>query len=226
MDGTGVRQRIRVESAAGLAHVIEFEIPFRLPRLNRLARHPCGETLIEPNIVPPFHGNQVAEPLVSHLMSDHRCDLLFHIDGALLVVDQENDFAKRDTAGIFHRARGKIRQADQIEFPVGILDAEIFVVVTENVLRRFQRELPHLLFSGRAVDPDRYTVSLAFDVLEVAHDQGRQVRRHFGCGGEAHRVLVARSRRIGNNLLVRDCDFPFVGNRGDVERGLVRGFVE
>src|ERR1700674_3815103 len=167
MDGTRVRQRIRVESSPRPADVVQIEIPFWLPRLDGLTRHPCCETFVQPNVVPPFHGDKIAKPLVSHLMGNYGGNGFLQIDRALLLVDQENDFTKGDTTRILHSARGKIRQTYEIKFSVGIFNIEIFVVVAEDVLRRFQGKLPHLLLTGSAVDADRNAVGFALDVFEV-----------------------------------------------------------
>ena len=57
-----------------IQHAVQIEcfvlrkIPFRLPCRNRLRFHPGGKALVQPQIVPPFHGDHIAEPLVRHLV--------------------------------------------------------------------------------------------------------------------------------------------------------------
>ena len=112
---------------------------------------------------------------MGHFMRDDRSDSLFQVHRTLFLVDLQKHFAKGDAAGVLHCARGKIGQADQIEFAVGILDAEIFVVIAQNVFRGFQSKLPHFFFAGGAVDADGNAIGFALDVFEVAHDQGGQI---------------------------------------------------
>ncbi len=54
------------------------EPPFGMEAVDRLDRHPFGERLVEPEVVPPGHGHEVAEPLMRRLVRDHAV-------GALLV---------------------------------------------------------------------------------------------------------------------------------------------
>ena len=159
-------------------------------------------------------------------MRGDRGDGLLQIDRSLLLVNQQNHFAERDAADVLHRSRGEIRQADQVQLSVGILDPEIFVVVADDVFRRLEREFAHLFLARRAVDADRNAVDRAFDVFEVAHDQRRQIRRHLRRGRELHSVLVARSGRVGHDFVVGDRDLSFVGDGGDVERRFVVGLVK
>src|SRR5208283_905214 len=79
---------------------------------------------------------------------------------------------------------------------------------------------------GRRINPNRNAISFAFDVFEMSYDQGGQIGRHFGRGGETHGVFVAGAGCVGRNFLVRDRHHAFVGNGGDVERRFVIGLVK
>ena len=56
-----------------------------------------GKGLVEPEIIPPRHGNKVAKPLMGQLMANHCGHPLLVVGGALLGVEQEICFtvAKR-----------------------------------------------------------------------------------------------------------------------------------
>ena len=43
----------------------------------RLVFHPGGEALVQPQIVPPGHGDEITEPLVSHFVRYRDEDVLF-----------------------------------------------------------------------------------------------------------------------------------------------------
>ena len=45
--------------------------PARVELVADARLHPRGEALVEPQVVPPVHGHQVAEPLVGELVDDH-----------------------------------------------------------------------------------------------------------------------------------------------------------
>src|SRR2546422_6427376 len=51
-------------------------VPIRVEALRGLGRHPRGEPLVQPQVVPPRHRDQVAEPLVRDLVRDDAVDLL------------------------------------------------------------------------------------------------------------------------------------------------------
>src|SRR5215475_4673875 len=49
------------------AVAVEPGLPVRMKRLGRLRLHPRCETFVEPDVVPPRHGDEIAEPLVGYL---------------------------------------------------------------------------------------------------------------------------------------------------------------
>ena len=104
------------------------------------------------------------------LVRGNGSNVLLDIDRALFLVSQQVGFAKGDTTNILHGTRREIRQADQVQLPVGILDPEILIVVADDILSRIESELPHFLLSRCAVDANRDAVRRAFDIVEVAHD--------------------------------------------------------
>jgi len=74
---------------------------------------PLGERLVQPEVVPPAHGDQVAEPHVRHLVQDRV--------GALLVLEvgdlRPEDVVRlgvRDTAEVLHRARVEVRHPELV----------------------------------------------------------------------------------------------------------------
>jgi hypothetical protein len=88
--------------------------------------HPGGEGLVEPEVVPPAHRDQVAEPHVRQLVrDDHLRPEAMPLAGAAgLGVQQEQALPERDQAGVLHGARGEVRHPHQVEFVVGVGRAE------------------------------------------------------------------------------------------------------
>ncbi len=62
--------RIVVEGVVEGLGVVLGEVPLGMPLGDGLVLHPGGEALVEPEVVPPLHGDHVAEPLVGHLVRD------------------------------------------------------------------------------------------------------------------------------------------------------------
>ena len=71
-DGARGRLCIQVERAVEPRGFVLVDVPLRMHRRHRLGFHPGGKAFVEPEIVPPLHGHQVAEPLVRHLVRDDR----------------------------------------------------------------------------------------------------------------------------------------------------------
>eukprot|EP01051_Picozoa_sp_SAG22_P007488 SAG22_NODE_529_length_9428_cov_2.691178_5_plen_154_part_00 len=89
LDRVARRQRVEPERR-GL--VVRRELlphaPVREERVGGVGLHPGREALVEPEIVPPFHRDQVAEPLVGQLVRHDRADPLLLARRGLVGVDQ------------------------------------------------------------------------------------------------------------------------------------------
>ncbi len=69
---------------------------------------PAGEAFVQPQVIPPGHGDEISKPLVREFVSDHRADALFLLIGRLLGITEQLDFAVRDEAPVFHGTGGKL----------------------------------------------------------------------------------------------------------------------
>src|SRR5262249_20069065 len=91
--------------------------------------HPGGKALIEPEIVPPGHGDEVARPLMGRLVGN---DLEHGLAGPLrgiLRVEEETVVEVSDAAPILHRAGVEVGNRDEVELGQWIGSAEIVVVI-------------------------------------------------------------------------------------------------
>ncbi len=126
--------------------------PVRLPCCDRMRCHPGGEAFVQPDVVPPCGGDQVAEPLVRHFVRDDVGHSLLRADGRGLVVDQQRGLAIDDGAPVLHGAGLEVRHGDVVELGQRILNSVIAVVVVQEGLRGVQREVRHVLFAGHGAD--------------------------------------------------------------------------
>ncbi len=110
------------------------DVPLGMPFGDGLVLHPGGEALVEPEVVPPLHGDHVAEPLVRHLVGDDCGDVLLGGDGGGLGVDEEVGLAVGDAAEVLHGAGFEVGEGDHVELGHGVLNAEVGVVVVQDVL--------------------------------------------------------------------------------------------
>ncbi len=69
-DGAGGADGVVVEGVVEVAGDVLGEVPLGVPVVGGLVLHPGGEAFVEPEVIPPLHGDHVAEPLVRHLVGD------------------------------------------------------------------------------------------------------------------------------------------------------------
>ena len=113
-DGVGGGLRVEVHgSVEGRGVILRVE-PLGVPLGDGLVLHPGGEALVEPEVVPPLHGDHVAEPLVRHLVGDDGGDALLGVDAGVLI-DEEVGLAIGDAAEVLHGAGLEVGQADEVE---------------------------------------------------------------------------------------------------------------
>ena len=123
-----------------------------------LVLHPGGKALVEPDVVPPLHGDQVAEPLVGHLVGDDQGDFFLGVDGGCFGIDQQIGLAIGDGAEVFHGAGLEVGQGDEVELLERVGNAEVVVVVVQHVLGDIEAVGREGDLVGRGADADGYAV--------------------------------------------------------------------
>ena len=172
--------------------------------------HELGEGLVEPQVVPPLHGDQVAEPHVRQLVQD-RVGASLHL--SLGGTCAENvGVTEGDAAGVLHGARVVLGHENLVVLGEGVGDA----VGALEELEALTGDLDDLVGiqvlddRGAGVDAqvDRAAVGggqRGRGALVGAGDDRGDVRRHDLGGREAVRpglalFLGGRGRRVGEDL--------------------------
>ena len=161
---------------------------------------PLGERLVEPEVVPPPHRHQVAEPHVRHLVEDHLGAEL--VEGAVLAAAREVLVAERDAPGVLHRAHVVLRHEqlvvlaervgvaegllEELEALLGDLDQLVGVEVLDQRLAAVEAERDVAVLAGVGV----------LHLVVLAGDQGGDVGRHRLGGLEAPQAPCAPSPPI------------------------------
>jgi hypothetical protein len=104
-DRDRMRRAQTVETKHGLHFAqlqIVHDLPLRVERLERLVRHVRSEAFVEPQIVPPAHRDQIAEPLMGQLVRHHRTDGVQVQRSTYLRLVQQQRFPVRDQTPVFH----------------------------------------------------------------------------------------------------------------------------
>ena len=214
------RERGRARDAEGCP-----ALPLGLPRVDRENLHEGGERLVEPDAVPPGHGDEVTEPHVHVLVGDHVGHALeLAVRGGALV-DQERGLAEGDRAEVLHRSGGEIRDRQEVELVARVRQAVVALeeaqrgdrdLVTEGGEPPLARHAPDA--HGRRPHRDRVRR------LQLADDEGHEIGRHLHRVRERHGLAPA-----GDPLAldggVRHRGELRVDHEGDREHGLELGLV-
>ena len=94
-DGAGGGLRVEVQRAVHVRGHGLVDVPLRMHGGDGLVLHPGGKAFVEPDVVPPLHGDQVAEPLVGHLVSDDQGHFFLGVDGGCFGIDAAGRFRDR-----------------------------------------------------------------------------------------------------------------------------------
>ena len=114
-DGMGIGQSVAAHRAGGGgSDKILPDLPFWIGSVGGFEVHECREALVQPEVVPPSHSNQISEPHMSNLMGDHVSYRLSRADARVLVYMQEN-FSVGYRPPVFHCAVGKFRDGYVVE---------------------------------------------------------------------------------------------------------------
>ena len=211
-----------VSSAAFRLHA-----PLGLPGGEWLVGRPGGKAFIQPEVVPPLHGDQVAEPLVREFVRDDRGHRLAHANRGRGFVDEQHALAEGDGAGILHGSGGEVGHADDVELAERISDPEVVVEELHLMFGGGQGERGEALLVGGGAHADGDAVAGAAPAHEVADEQRHEIGGHLLRGGEGHGVFAGLGAgRVRNRRAVRDGRVGGVDHERDVERGFLGRLVE
>src|SRR5437764_3513994 len=161
------------------------DFPLRVEMRRAFAAHPRREPFVEPEIIPPGHGHQIAKPLVRHFVREYLVDNLFRFRRRVFRIKQKRRLVISDSAPVFHRAAETTRQSDLVEFRQWIRHAEIIVVVSKNLRCYFERVAAEFCFALRCDHTNLRGSTSRFDEIKLARDEDIQITRHRRRGGEA-----------------------------------------
>ncbi len=198
-------------------------------------RHVGRERLVQPQVVPPAHGDQVAEPHVGHLVQD-RLGAALH-DGVGDARAEDVVLQEGDRPGVLHRARVELRHEQLVVLAEGVADAEDPVEEVEALLGDLDdvAGVEVLGQRGPAEDAEGDAVVLVAHHGVRPGDQGRDVGRHDRRGREvpalggleravAAAVLLQLLHGVGGGV---GDDLPVGGHeRRELEGRLEVGLVE
>ena len=151
--------------------------------LHREVGHVGGERLVEPEVVPPLHRDEVAEPHMRHLV-EHHFGAVEPLNFGRRVAE-DHPLRVGDAAHILHRAHVELGHEDLVVLPEGVAKVEEVGVETEPLAGDLEKlvGVEVLLQRGAAEDAQR-------GVLPAV------VEAHVGPGGEREQVGAEARRRL------------------------------
>ncbi len=230
MDRTPGHQRIGVHRAEPFGQRAGPDVEIGPPFVADPEAHPVGEAFVQPDVVPPGRGDEIAEPLVCQLVRHNHAEGALLPGGGLFVHDQDRIVIEIGP-GILHRPR-QDRRGDLVELGIGKGLAEIGLEVADDALGALQCEihLPGILTGGD--DPHRQR-RLALrggrngprNRRERTNHHRHQIGRQGQGRGETVHVhpVLARGGHFGT---VTDRHVPRKGAQSDSEGHLEARFIE
>ena len=161
----------------------------------RVVARPLGERLVEPEVVPPPHGHEVAEPHVRHLVEDHLGAEL--VERAVLAAAREVLVAEGHAPGVLHRAHVVLGHEQLVVLPERVGVAELLLEEPEALLGDLPQLVGVEVLDQRlaAVEPHRDLAVRAgvgpVDGVVLAGDQRGDVGRHRLGLGEPPDLLAS-----------------------------------
>ena len=165
-------------------------MPLGLPFGDDLGGGPGGESLVEPGVVPPGQGHQIAEPLVGEFVGGHAgisALALFGIDGG---VGEDQVLGVGDHAGVFHGAETEgQRDGDVVALFEGEGNSEVAFQAIDERGGNFRGVFGLVGFAlgGHDAHRDAVLAGLArVHEIEGAHRDGDQVAGQRTSGRKDH----------------------------------------
>src|ERR1700722_13317759 len=133
-------------------------------------------------------------------MCDDQADFLLLGDCSRFRIEQEVGFTVGDGAEVLHGAGFEVGNGDQIEFFERIVNAEVIVVIVQNVFGDAKRIRSEGDLVGRGAYANIDVILASAGALKVTHKKRDEISRHFRSRVKHKGVLV----RAGARSVSRD----------------------
>ena len=157
-------------------------------------RHEGGEALVQPEVVPPSHGDQVPKPHVRHLVQDRVGAVLTH--GFRHLGPKDHRLVEGDASDVLHGAGAELGN-EQLVVLLERVRVLVGLAVEIQPLFRHREDFVgiEVLREGLAAENPEIDLAVAVpDSVEGTCNDGRQVGRHLrrGAKGPALDVFLSR----------------------------------
>lgn len=115
-------------------HKLTPHLPLGMEVVNCKPTNPSGETLVQPQLIPPIHSDQVAEPLMRQLMSNDVGNPILELGIGFSFVIENSGGSISDQTPIFHGPHGELVNSKKIGLGERIVDAKNFREVIDDLM--------------------------------------------------------------------------------------------
>mmetsp|Transcript_29861 Transcript_29861/g.69013 ORF Transcript_29861/g.69013 Transcript_29861/m.69013 type:complete len:206 (-) Transcript_29861:519-1136(-) len=181
LDGVRGAQAVEAQrGASGVVLVLLPHVPLGVEVVGRVVLHPAGEALVEPEVVPPRHRHQVAEPLVSKLVRDDSAHALALRRRGVDGVNQNVHLPVGDKPPIFHCSHGKLRDCHHVQFRERVRLPEHVIVQIQRLASSLEGEVALGRFPRRSVHAHKDSVLRELlHKIELSNTECEEVGGHL-----------------------------------------------
>lgn len=195
VDGVTGADTVKAESTLhALIDELRPNLPFRVQVVDGVPSDPGSKAFVEPQLIPPVHGNQVAKPLVSKLVSNDIGDGVLETGIRGLLVEKDLGGAVGDETPVLHGTVGELVDGKQIRLGKRVVNVEDLREVVDNLGGVLESPTALFLETTGGVDTDGNLLSIVsaigqlLDVLKVTDSPCQEVGAHKRRSLERHHV--------------------------------------
>ena len=186
-----------------------------------------GEGFVEPEVVPPAHGDEIAEPLVGDFVGDDKGDAFFGFEAGV-GGGEEEAFAVGDEAPVFHGAGLEVGEGDLVKLGEGVADLEFVDEEVEGADGDVasEGEVGDRVVGGGVGGDFGLVLGGGRDGVEAADDKGEEVGAHGRGFVEGGADALVFELEAGDDGGVAKGAHERAVDEDEVELGLGLGLVD
>lgn len=161
-------------------------LPVGVQMVHSVPSDPGSEAFVEPQLIPPVHGDQVAEPLVSKLVGDNVGDGVLESSIRSLLVKEDLSSTVGNETPVLHGAVSELVDGEQVRLGKRVVNVENLREKVDDLRGVLQSPATLLLETTGGVDTDGNLLSVVLavgqllDVLKITDSPGQKVAAHDG----------------------------------------------
>lgn len=116
--------------------------------------NPGCKTFVQPQLIPPIHRDQVAEPLMSQFMRNNVGNPILESFVGFPFIIEDSCGSVGDEAPVFHGTHGELVNSKKIGFGERIFDSKNVREIVDGLVGMFQGETALVFEPARSIYPN------------------------------------------------------------------------